>query len=89
MYLRCFFAIFFRILTITFDTSIFAVKDGGHIWSHIPYLTAGERIITKKLIVGEKKFVPFFSIFTVNLVPSHRTNLKINVPPIAPTNDLS
>ena len=76
-------------MTITFDTSIFAVKDGGHIWSLIPYLTAGARNLTKKLILGEKKFVPFFSIFTVNLVPSHRTNLKINVPPIAPTNDLS
>ena len=65
------------------------MNNGGHIWSLIPYLTAGARNFTKKLILGEKKFVPFFSIFTVNLVPSHRTNLKINVPPIAPTNELS
>ena len=65
------------------------MDNGGHIWSLTPGLTADARKIRKKLILGEKKFVPFFSIFTVNLVPSHRTNLKINVPPIAPTNDLS
>ena len=65
------------------------MNNGGHIWSLIAYLTADARTLSKKLILGEKKFVPFFSIFTVNLVPSHRTNLKINVPPIAPSNDLS
>ena len=65
------------------------MNNGGHIWSLIAYLTADVRTLSKKLILGEKKFVPFFSIFTVNLVPSHRTNLKINVPPIAPSNDLS
>ena len=64
------------------------MNNRGHIWSLTPDLTADVTKLRKKAILEEKKFVPFFSIFTVNLVPSHRTNLKINVPPIAPTNDL-
>lgn len=63
VYLSTFFAIFLGFLRITFDTIIFAVKDGGHIWSLIPGPTTTVRKTTRKLTLSKKKFVRLFSIF--------------------------
>lgn len=63
VYLSTFFAIFLGFLRITFDTIIFAVKDGGHKWSLIPGPTTTVRKTARKLTLSEKKFVPLFSNF--------------------------